>query len=56
MLTKALGGKSFCSLIWFYLFGKGPKYVKGSIKNRINSKESDMNGMNNSKSEMELGN
>ena len=37
ILTKALGGKSFVSLIWFYLFGKGPKYTKGSDKNGINS-------------------
>ena len=51
VLTKALGGKSFCSLIWFYLFGKGPKFVKGSIKNRINSNENRMNAMNDSVSE-----
>ena len=39
VLIKALGGKSFCSLIWFYMFGKGPQYVKRSIKNMVNSKE-----------------
>ena len=48
VLTKALGGKSFCSLIWFYLFGKGPQYVKGAIKNMVNSKEKRTESMANS--------
>ena len=44
VLTKALGGKSFCSLIWFYLFGKGPQYVKGSVKGGTFSRRFTPNG------------
>ena len=39
LLTKTLGGKSFMSLIWFLLFGKGSRYVKGSDNNGAQSDE-----------------
>ena len=51
VLTKPLGGTAFASLIWFLLFGKGSRYVKGSDKNEVLKRKNCQSNNMNEKSE-----